>query len=138
MRIFVDSDVVISSLISSTGAAYFLLNEFPIKPVVSSVSTRELRIVVERMKIKSESLEKLINKHLEVFSLKKNLEKIKGEYGKYVMDINDAHIVAGASEAGVKYLISYNLKHFKKDKIKDELGLILLTPALFLQYWRSQ
>lgn len=138
MRIFIDSDVVISSLISSAGAAYFLLNELPLKPVTSSVSTKELKIVVERMKIKSESLETLIDKRFEVFRLVKDLEKIKKEYGQYVTDINDAHIVAGASEAGVKYLISYNLKHFKKDKIKDELGLILLTPALFLQYWRSQ
>lgn len=138
MRIFIDSDVVISSLISSAGAAYFLLNELPLKPVISSVSTKELKIVVERMKIKSESLETLIDKRFEVFRLVKDLEKIKKEYGQYVTDINDAHIVAGASESGVKYLISYNLKHFKKDKIKDELGLILLTPALFLQYWRSQ
>lgn len=138
MRIFIDSDVVISSLISSAGAAYFLLNELPLKPVTSSVSTKELKIVVERMKIKSESLETLIDKRFEVFRLVKDLEKIKKEYGQYVTDINDAHIVAGASESGVKYLISYNLKHFKKDKIKDESGLILLTPALFLQYWRSQ
>lgn len=138
MRIFIDSDVVISSLISSAGAAYFLLNELPLKPVISLVSTKELKIVVERMKIKSESLETLIDKRFEVFRLVKDLEKIKKEYGQYVTDINDAHIVAGASESGVKYLISYNLKHFKKDKIKDESGLILLTPALFLQYWRSQ
>ncbi len=138
MRIFIDSDVVISSLISSSGAAYFLFDQLPIKPVVSSVSVKEIRIVVERMKIKSERLETLIDKRFEVFPLKKELVKIKEKYSRYVTDIDDAHIVAGASEAGVKYLISYNLKHFKKDKIKDELGLILLTPALFLQYWRSQ
>jgi len=109
MRIFIDSDVVISSLISS-------------------ISLKELRAVVEM----------LVKNRFEVFPLTKELGEIKEEYVQYVTDINDAHIVAGAYSTKVKYLISYNLKHFKKDKMKNELGLILLTPALFLQYLRSQ
>lgn len=138
MRIFIDSDVVISSLISSSGAAYFLLNQSQMRPVISSISLMELRIVVKRMKIESEKLETLVKNNFEVFPLPKELGEIKEEYVQYVIDIDDAHIVAGAHSAKVKYLISYNLKHFKKDKMKNELGLILLTPALFLQYLRSQ
>lgn len=138
MRIFIDSDVVISSLISSFGAAYFLLNQSQRRPVVSSISLKELRTVVERTKTESEKLETLVKNNFEIFPLPKKLGEIKEEYVQYVTDINDAHIVAGAHLAKVKYLISYNLKHFKKDKMKNELGLILLTPALFLQYLRSQ
>ena len=138
MRIFINSDVVISSLISSSGAAYFLLNQSKMRPVISSISLKELRIVVERLKIEPEKLEMLVKNHFKVFPLIKELREIKEEYAQYVTDIDDAHIVAGAYSAKVKYLISYNLKHFKKDKMKNELGLILLTPALFLQYLRSQ
>ncbi|MDP3974666.1 MAG: PIN domain-containing protein [bacterium] len=138
MRVFIDSDVVISSLISSSGAAYFLLHQSQIKPVISSISLKELRVVVKRMGIELEKLEVLIKNRFEVFPLIKELKGIKEEYVQYVTDIDDTHIVAGAYSAKVKYLISYNLKHFKKDKIKNELGLILLTPALFLQYLRSQ
>lgn len=138
MRVFIDSDVVISSLISSSGAAYFLLNQSQIKPIISSISLKELKIVVKRMGLESDKLEMLLKNHFKIFPLIKELKEIKEEYAKYVIDVNDTHIVAGAHGAKVKYLISYNLKHFKKDKIKNELGLILLTPALFLQYLRSQ
>lgn len=138
MRVFIDSDVVISSLISSSGAAYFLLHQSQIKPVISSISLKELRVVVKRMGIELEKLETLIKNRFEVFPLTKELKGVKEEYIQYVTDVDDSHIVAGAHNAKVKYLISYNLKHFKKDKIKNELGLILLTPALFLQYLRSQ
>jgi predicted nucleic acid-binding protein len=138
MRVFIDSDVVISSLLSSTGAAYFLLNQSEIEPVISSISQKELQIVVKRMGLKEENLEILIKNRIEVLNIKKEVKQVKKEYETYVTDINDTHIVAGAHSAKVKYLISYNLKHFKTDKIKDELNILLLTPALFLQYLRSQ
>jgi len=138
MRVFIDSDVVISSLLSSTGAAYFLLNQSEIEPVISSISQKELQMVVKRIGLKEEDLEILIKNRIEVCSIKKEVKQVKKEYETYVTDINDTHIVAGAHSAKVKYLISYNLKHFKTDKIKDELNILLLTPALFLQYLRSQ
>lgn len=90
------------------------------------------------MSIEREKLETLIESHFEVVHITKKLGEMKQEYINYVTDINDAHIVAGAHNAKVKYIISYNLKHFKTDKIKDELDLLLLTPALFLQYLRSR
>lgn len=138
MRIFIDSDVVISSLLSSSGAAYFLLNQSQINPVISSISLTEIQIVAKRMEIDVERLKKLVKNRFEVFPVKKDLKEIKKEYVRYVIDVNDVHIVAGAHCAKVKYLISYNLKHFRTDKIKNELDLLLLTPALFLQYLRSQ
>jgi predicted nucleic acid-binding protein len=138
MRIFVDSDVVISSLLSSSGASYFLLNQSQITPIISTVSLSELRIVVQRLGIPLEKLETFIKEHFEVFKLTSKIEDIKIKYEKCVTDINDAHIVAGARESGAKYLISYNLKHFKTDTIKDKYDVLLLTPALFLQYMRSQ
>ena len=137
MRVFIDSDVVISSLLSTTGAAYFLLNQSEIHPVISNVSYEELQIVVNRMTINPEKF-KTSSKQFEKYTLSQKLSQIKKSYASYVTDINDAHIVAGAKESHVKYLITYNLKHFKTDKIKSELDILLLTPALFLQYLRSQ
>lgn len=138
MRIFIDSDVVISFLISNTGAAFYLLNQSQIEPVISSISQIELRIVTKRLNLDETTLNTLIKGHLEVINLTKELKYLKEEYEKFVTDINDAHIVAGAHSANLKYLITYNLKHYKLDKIKDELNIIILTPALFLQYLRSQ
>lgn len=137
-RVFVDSDVVISSLLSSTGAAYLLLNQSQIKPVISSVSLKEIIAVAKRMDIDPQKFDKLIKGRFDIFNLTKKLGDIKKEYGKYVIDLQDAHVVAGAHGSAVKYLLSYNLKHFKTDKIRDDFDVLILTPALFLQFLRSQ
>lgn len=137
MRVFIDSDVVISSLLSSKGAAYTLLGMSGITPVISTTSLNELRIVCKRMHMASDLLEGRIREKFEVVKINGNPQKMRAKYQPYVTDMHDAHIVAGAAVAKTKYLISYNLRHFKADKIKDELDILLMTPALTLQYLRS-
>ncbi len=135
---FADSDVIISSLLSDRGAAFLLLNQNKNTFFISSFSVSELKIVVGRLGIEKQKLDDLIKKRLKVLDLKENNKKIKEKYGSYVFDENDAHILAGAVKSEVKFLLTYNLKHFKKEKIKEEFDLLIFTPAEFLQYLRSQ
>lgn len=135
---FVDSDVIISSLLSTKGASFFLFKKTKNKFFISSLSVKELAVVVKRLNIKKHKLNTLIEKRLKTVILKKTGQKIEEKYQDYVFDRNDAHVVAGAVAAKVKFLLSYNLRHFKKDKIKEDFKIILLTPASFLQYLRSQ
>lgn len=137
MNVYFDSDVVISSLLSQTGAAYYLLNESSITPVVSSVSLDELKKVTSRLDIDQKGLTQLIKKRLKVVSIKQSIASLKLKYSAYVLDIDDAHIVAGAQAAKVDFLLTYNLKHYKTAKLKDDFNIQVLTPALFLQYLRS-
>ena len=125
MKVFVDSDVIISSLISNSGAASELVNNFEIIKIVSNFSIKELGIVKTRLKINKPLPE------LEVLTIT-NIKK----YSIHSSDVNDAHIVAGAHQAKVKFLITYNLKHYKIDKIKRDLNIIIMTPGMFLQYLR--
>ncbi|HSW88267.1 MAG TPA: PIN domain-containing protein [Candidatus Saccharimonadales bacterium] len=139
LKVFVDSDVVIPSLISSNGAAFLLLNEIDeLDLFISNISNQELEEVVDRLQLNREQLEKLISKSLTSTHLKNSIGELKEEYSKYVLDIDDAHIVAGAKEANVQFLISYNTKHFKADKLKEDFNIILTTPANLLQHLRSQ
>lgn len=127
MKVFVDSDVVISSLISSTGAAFKLINsEQGITKIISNLSVKELKIVTVRLSI---------TKPLPHFSIQK-IKKLN-EYVTYSTDPNDAHIIAGAHQSGARFIITYNMKHYKSELIKRELNIILLTPGVFLQYLRS-
>lgn len=137
MRIFVDSDVVISSLISSSGAAYFLLHNVNIKPVVSNLSLKELRIVVKRLSLDKVKFEKLVKEHLEVVGLQLSDLEVKKEYADYVVDSFDAHIVAGAVYAKTRFLITYNIKHFKTERMKVDSDILVMKPATFLQYLRN-
>jgi hypothetical protein len=89
------------------------------------------------MKLDINKLELLLQNNIDVGSLSP-LETLHRDYAQFVIDPNDAHIVAGAHALNTSYLISYNLRHFKTDLIRDKLNIVLLTPALFLQYLRSQ
>lgn len=137
MRLFIDSDVVISSLLSTKGAAHILFYTSEITRMVSTVSFKELHVVCKRLDITEDALETLIRCQCTMVTISDSQRIIKRKYLQYVTDPNDAHIVAGAAEAKAQFLISYNLKHFKKDKIKDELNILLMSPGWFLQYLRS-
>lgn len=137
IAVFVDSDVIVSSLISRTGAAAFLVRETRIKRLISSFSYKELAIVVERLGLEKKQLDGLVKNQFSLVQLTSPLAQLKTQYRAYVTDMNDAHIVAGAVSAKVEYLITYNIKHFKADIIKADFGIIMTTPAFFLQYLRS-
>lgn len=138
MKIFLDSDVVLSSLISKKGAAYFILNRSKNKKIISNYSTEEMIRVAERGKVDKETLSNLVKERLEIVKSDKSLKIIKKEYKKYVKDENDAHIVVGARQSKAKILLTYNTKHFLKEKIKKDFGISIMTPGKFLQYLRSQ
>lgn len=137
LKIFVDSDVVISSLISQKGAADALFKLEALVFYVSNYSLQELENVIKELKISLISFQKLIKEKFKQVEIKGGIAKIKQGYAKYVFDQNDAHIVAGAKLAKAQFLVTYNLKHFKLETIKRDLGIILLSPAQFMQYQRS-
>lgn len=137
-KVFVDSDVIISSLISSTGAAYLLLNKTNnLDLLISNTSIQELEIVIYRLGLQKEKLKRLIDKKFTVIQLKKSVKELQTVFTDYVTDIHDAHIVAGAKVGNAKFLLSYNTKHFNAEKLKEDFNIILTTPASFLQYLRS-
>ena len=137
VKVFVDSDVVISSLISEKGAAHLLLNEQKSNFVISNVSKKELERVAISLGVEQGKLQGLVKKRLKLIKLAPDLKKIKSDFKDYTGDPNDAHIIAGANRAKAKFLLTYNLKHFKRQKINEDLGIIVLTPAQYLQYLRS-
>ena len=134
---FIDTDVIISSLISEAGAANFLTRESSVVRFILNVSEEEAREVAERLKLDEVELGKQLNKRFSKILLKESLSDIKRKYEKYVLDIDDAHIVAGAEKGKVRFLITYNIKDYRRDKIKEDLGILVMRPAQFLQYLRS-
>lgn len=138
MKIFVDSDVIISALISTDGASHLLINQNFLSPIISNLSHLELVIVIKRIKIDPKKFETLLKKRLKILQIDNEIDELKTKYRPYVYDIDDAHIVAGAHLSKCKYLISYNSKHFHAEKIKKDLDILIMTPATFIQYLRSR
>ena len=137
VKVFVDSDVVISSLLSDKGAAHFILNKQSSKSIISNVSKVELERVSDRLGISGGKLQDLIKNKFKVIKLSADLPKIKSDFQIYASDVNDAHIVAGAKQAKAKFLLTYNIRYFRREKIKNGLNIVVLTPAQYLQYLRS-
>jgi predicted nucleic acid-binding protein len=136
--VFVDSDVIISSLLSQTGAAYVLFHTTRQIFYYSNYSRKELAIVCRRLSISEAALDKLMRDTFTLIQIKLSQEKLNRKFSSYVFDKNDAHIMAGAVEAKVRFLITYNLKDYKADTVKEEHGVIIMTPARFLQYLRNR
>lgn len=138
-KIFVDSDVVLSALISNKGAANFLLKEADLNLFISNISIDELERGVDKLNLDKLQLTDLIKKRLKIVKfIKIKSSEIKKDFKDYVFDEDDAHIVAGARKAKTKLILSYNTKDFNSLKLKDDFDIAVQTPAQFLQYLRSQ
>lgn len=138
IKVFVDSDVIISSLISESGAAFALLYlEEQVDLYISNFSVIELNRVVDRLKIESTKLHNVISTRFTTIKINQTDKDVKTKFADYVKDLDDAHIVAGAKEAQVAFLVSYNTRHFNTEKMREDFQIILLTPSLFMQYLRS-
>ncbi|OGD87693.1 hypothetical protein A2936_02125 [Candidatus Uhrbacteria bacterium RIFCSPLOWO2_01_FULL_47_25] len=130
IKAFLDSDVIISSLLSSTGAAYLLTRQKSAVKYISNLSVKEIHIVARRLAINSSIVDKLLRRF--------KLVRLKKDFGKdYVNDPHDQHVISGAVTAKARFLLTYNLKHFKVEKIKRDFNILVYQPAQFLQYLRS-
>ena len=137
IKVFVDSDVIISSQISNLGAAYFLLNKTDLKLYMSNLSLIELMDVTKKLKIETSRLVSFVKKRFNQVNLEEDFKELKRQFNDYTNDPEDIHVVAGAALAGVDFLLTYNMKDYKIDKIKRDFNLICLRPAQLLQYLRS-
>jgi predicted nucleic acid-binding protein len=137
IRVFLDSDVIISSIISVSGAAYALIHQTDdVTQHVSNISITELEIVVKRLKLDVHRLKNIVSVRCKITKLA-DKKQIQGTFARYTTDPDDTHVVAGAKESDSRFLITYNSRHFHPEKIKEDFGIIIMTPAQFLQYLRS-
>lgn len=137
IRVFVDSDVIISSLISKTGAAYLLMRDVRLSRFVTDVSFIEFERVAGILHLSKKDLHILVQTKCTTIVIANKKDSMLKRMTVYTGDINDAHIILGAKQAEVKFLVTYNTKHYRIEKIREDLGIIVLTPAFLLQYLRS-
>ncbi len=135
IKVFLDSDVVVSALLSQTGASYEILKNKEIRKITSETIKVEVGEVAKRLNI-SLSNKRIFGK-MEVINLKLNKARLVKNYLPYVLDEEDSHVVAGATKANSRFLLTHNIKHYHIEKIKRDLEIITMKPGTFLQYLRS-
>lgn len=132
IKVFLDSDVIISALLTPNGVSANVLEQQNIKRIITHISHQELETVAQRMNIPDINLTYLIKTYCDEQILKVNI----AEFSPYTFDQFDTHIIAGAVQSHVKFLISYNIKHFNGEKIKEDFDILVMSPGQFLQWLR--
>lgn len=136
VKVFLDTDVVISALLSKTGVSYETIENSKVKKTISKIVKKEVEEVAKKLDIDPQNVKKVLNK-IDIISLKLTKEKLLRNYKKYVLDDKDSHVVAGVNISKSKFLLTHNVRNYKIDKINADFGIIVLKPGNFLQYLRS-
>ena len=136
IRIFLDADVLVSAVLSSKGAAYWLVKKVDdLERWSSNLVKQEVEVVLERLGKNKDEAKWLWSK-LNVIGLESRRSELLNNFDKFVRDGNDAHVIAGANKVGVRFLVSFNQKDFEWERIRNKLGIITITPGMLLQYLR--
>lgn len=141
-NIFLDSSALISGVISTTGAAYVLLELGEQEEIVLTIS--EMVIVESERSIAKKSPRNVsaLREVIKVANLKIVQDPSAEEKAAnlYLMaDPDDVPILLAAMKAKVDYLATHNRKHFLDDpKVAENSGLAIGTPGDALAWLRER
>lgn len=136
IKVFLDTDVIISSILSETGASYEIIRSSEFVKIISISVQKELVEVGLRKNVDSRKLGLRLSKVKTIAAHLSKSEVLK-RYGRYVNDEKDSHVVAGAVKSKSDYLLTFNVKHYQIERIKTDLGVTVIKPGVFLQYLRN-
>jgi len=136
IQVFLDADVVISAMLSETGASHAIINNRKVKKIISNGILKEVEASVTKLNISPQVARDLLKK-IRIIQLKTSKEIIIKKFRRYVYDEEDAHVIAGAVISKFRFLLTYNLRHYEINKINSDLGIVVFKPGYFLQYLRS-
>ena len=131
-KIIIDTNVIISALLSKRGASYKLMYQITRKDFEVSVS---VPLVAEYEKVAVEHIENLrftveeVVKYIDFICSIAKKRKIYYLWRPYLRDPKDDMVLELAVASGCKYLITFNKKDFRGI---EKFGILALTPKEFL------
>ena len=138
-RVFLDSSVLISGVISQTGASSAILDLGEAGEIIIVLSKG---VLVETDRVFEKKFPGLVG---EFRGFIKNLSPIvtadptaqEIREAESVIDKDDAPILAAAKKVNVHYLVSLDTRHFHAPKARQYLRNPIVTPAQFLAEFRN-
>lgn len=137
MRVYFDASIIITAIISSTGGSaqlFKLIKLGLIKGITSHTVVQEVLEEDKPKKIKKSRQE------IEEFIAQSKLIVRKmvtvNEITPYrdLVDVKDAHIIAGANLTKCEYLVTLDKKHLLRSYIKEKfLPLLIVSPKKLLE-----
>lgn len=137
MRIFFDASVIIAALLSPNGGSSQLLKYAKLNKIAAITSQTVIEEILEEEKSqKLKKSKKEIEKFLATSPLivRKPVNPNEIEPYRGLVDIEDAHLIAGANLTRCKYLITLDKKHLLRlDIQKRFLPLKIVSPKELLE-----
>jgi putative PIN family toxin of toxin-antitoxin system len=139
IKVFVDTSVLISGLVSLTGASGGVLDLCEAE-VIQMVISRQ--VLVEADRNFSAKLPRLLNRFRQFVRDLKPLmldDPSPGlvEKAAVLVGRKDASILAAAQERQVDYLITLDKKHFLSSRGEKDMQVNVVTPSEFLRIFES-
>ena len=137
MRVFFDASVIIAALLSPSGGSSQLLKYVKLGKITGITSQTVIEEILEEDKY---SRIKKSKREIEQFIAESRLIVRKpisaGEIEPYqgLVDIEDAHLIAGANLTRCRYLVTLDKKHLlRPDVQKKFLPLKIISPGQLLE-----
>ncbi|MBF0479912.1 MAG: putative toxin-antitoxin system toxin component, PIN family [Candidatus Omnitrophica bacterium] len=138
-RVFLDTNIIISGLASSTGASAAILDLGEAEEIRILISQH---VLIEADRVFSKKFPHLIDqfrmfiKNLAPILIDDPKPSAVREASK-IIDIDDAPILAAVKSQKVDYLVTLNTKHFKTNQVRNYLSTPIVTPGEFLTAFRT-
>jgi len=137
MKVFFDASVIIAALLSPNGGSAQLFKYITLKKIIGITSQTVIEEILEEEKfIKISKSREEIEKFIAGSGLivRKSVGETDIEKYRYSIDIEDAHLVAGANLTKCDYLVSLDQKHVLRQDIKEQfLPLKIVSPGDLLE-----
>lgn len=137
LKIFFDSSVIISAIISKEGASRQILTFCEGHIMEGWISQLVKEEISRNIKRKLPELQNELDNILKISRFKiieKIPPKLLAKTKNWIKDKNDAHILAAAKLADVNVLLTLDIRHFIKDQeVAKKSNLQILTPGEFLK-----
>ena len=138
VRVFLDSNVVLSGLISDKGAPRIILDLLTLKLpfLVGSTGRFNLREIERTLKKKMPKMLPLYRKYLPLLNLKIIPLPSPQEVGAFAQTIadKDAPVLASAIKGKADFLVTGDKRHFQRLRTGKDFPLRIVNPAEFVDH----
>lgn len=135
MRVYFDASVIIAALLSPTGGSSLLfayIKSGKIKGVTSQTVIEEILENTQKLKKSKEEIERFIAASGLVVRKSITIKEITPY--KNLVNVEDAHLIAGAKLTKCTHLVTLDKKHLLRSDIHAKfLPLIILSPKELLE-----
>ena len=137
MRVFFDASVIIAALLSPNGGSSQLLKYIKLGKIVGIISQTVIEEILEedkfrKIKKSKEEIERFIAKSKLI--VRKSITTGEIEPYQGLVDIEDAHLIAGAKLTRCRYLVTLDKKHLLRPDIQEKfLPLKIVSPGQLLE-----